>query len=56
MVASGHTPSAGEALWRLAYLVVVGIVTGLVLGKLVYIFKSWIDNAPIEITASIVVP
>ena len=56
MVVSGHTPSAGEALWRLAYLVVVGIVTGLVLGKLVYIFETWIDNAPIEITASIVVP
>jgi CPA1 family monovalent cation:H+ antiporter len=56
MVVSGHTPSATEAVWRLAYLVTAGIVTGLVLGKLVYIFETWIDNAPIEITASIVVP
>lgn len=56
IVVSGHTPSAAEAVWRLAYLVIVGIATGLVLGKLTYIFETWIDNAPVEITASIVVP
>ncbi len=27
MVVSGHTPSPAEALWRLAYLIVAGIVT-----------------------------
>ncbi len=56
MIVSGHNPSAGEALWRLAYLVTGGIVLGLVLGRIVYVFETWIDNAPIEITASIVVP
>lgn len=56
MVVSGHVPSATEAVWRLAYLIIGGIVAGLVLGKLVYVFETWIDNAPIEITASIVVP
>jgi CPA1 family monovalent cation:H+ antiporter len=56
MVVSGHVPSAPEAAWRLAYLTTAGIATGLVLGKIVYIFEKWIDDAPIEITASIVVP
>jgi monovalent cation/hydrogen antiporter len=56
MVVSGHVPSAAEAVWRLAYLTIAGIATGLVLGKIVYIFERWIDNAPIEISASIVVP
>ncbi len=56
MVVSGHVPSAAEAVWRLAYLIAAGIVAGLVLGKVVYVFERWIDNAPIEITASLVVP
>jgi len=56
MVVSGYTPTATEALWRLIFLVVIGVATGLVLGKLVYVFETWVDNAPIEITASIVVP
>ncbi len=50
MIVSGHTPSAGEAVWRLAYLVTAGIVVGLVLGKIFYVFETWIDKAPIEIT------
>jgi CPA1 family monovalent cation:H+ antiporter len=56
MVVSGHIPSPAEAVWRLAYLIAAGVVTGLVLGKLVYLFESWIDNPAIEITASIIVP
>jgi CPA1 family monovalent cation:H+ antiporter len=54
MVVSGHTPSAAKALWQLTYLVAGGIAVGLVFGKLVYLFETWIDNPPIEITASIV--
>jgi len=56
MVVSGHVPSAPEAVWRLAYLTTAGIATGLVLGKVVYVFEKRIDDPPIEITASIVVP
>ena len=56
MMVSGHTPSAPEALWQLTYLVIAGIAVGLAVGKLVYLFETWVDNAPIEITASLIVP
>src|SRR6185312_3695021 len=56
MVVSGHTPSAVKALGQLTYLVAGGIVAGLVLGELVYLFEKSVDNPPIEITASIITP
>lgn len=56
IIVSGRTPSALNALWQLSYLVGAGIVAGLVVGKLVYLFETWVDNAPIEITASIIAP
>ncbi|MGI8960114.1 MAG: Na+/H+ antiporter [Bryobacteraceae bacterium] len=56
IIVSGHTPSAAKAIWQLIYLVIGGIVAGLVLGKVVYIFEHWVDNPPIEITASIIAP
>jgi CPA1 family monovalent cation:H+ antiporter len=40
----------------LTYLVAGGIVAGVVLGKLVYLFEKSVDNPPIEITASIITP
>jgi Na+/H+ antiporter len=67
MVVSGHVPTAAEAAWRLAYLIAAGIGAGLLLGKVVYAFERWLgnvvrsenfnsSNAPIAITASIVIP
>ncbi len=56
IVVSGHVPTIGETAWRLTYLTLAGIAVGLVMGKLVDVFERWIDNAPIEITASIIVP
>ncbi len=56
IIVTGHSPSGGEAVWRLAYLVAGGIIAGLIVGKIVYVFEKWVDNAPVEITASIVVP
>ena len=41
---------------RLIYLIVSSIVIGLVVGKLIYYFETKIDDAPIEITVSLIAP
>lgn len=55
-IVSGHTPSFTEASFRLLYLLFGGIAIGLLLGKVVFLFGTRIDYAPIEITVSIVTP
>lgn len=55
-IVSGYTPGPAEAIARLLYLLFGGIVIGLILAKLVVLFQSRIDDAPIEITVSIVTP
>ena len=56
MILRSQTPSAGEALGRLCYLTVAGIAIGLAIGKLVDGFERHIDDGPIEIAVSILVP
>jgi CPA1 family monovalent cation:H+ antiporter len=56
MVVRSETPTALEAVWRLAFLIVAGIVIGLLVGKLVDSFEKHIDDGPIEIAVSILVP
>jgi Na+/H+ antiporter len=56
MVVRSETPSALEAVWRLVFLIVAGIVIGLLVGKLVDSFEKHIDDGPIEIAVSILVP
>jgi CPA1 family monovalent cation:H+ antiporter len=56
LVLTGNTPSLAEGAGRLLFLVAGGIVTGLVIGEIIYLFEKWVDNAPIEITISIVTP
>jgi len=56
MVLYGQTPGLGEAALRLAWLAAGGIGIGLILGRLVEWFELRIDDAPIEITISILVP
>ena len=56
MILRSQTPTAGEALGRLCYLTVAGIVIGLAIGKLVDGFERRIDDGPIEIAISILVP
>ncbi len=55
-IVSGHTPTMAEATLRLLWLVFGGISIGLVLGKIVFLFESRVDYAPIEITVSIMAP
>ncbi len=56
IVVTGQNPSLGEGLWRLFALIAGGIMVGLIVGRLVYIFETWVDDAPIEVTASFVTP
>ena len=56
MLVRGETPTVGEAVVRLGYLVVAGIAIGLLIGKIVEWFEYQIDDGPIEIAVSILVP
>src|SRR5262250_1686267 len=48
-----QTPTLFAGFSRLAYLTVVGIFIGLVIGEIVHIIEEHIDDAPIEIALSI---
>ena len=56
LIVSGEVPTLGAGAARLLYLVFGGIVIGLVVGLLVSLLEQRIDDAPIEITISIVTP
>lgn len=56
LVVTGQTPSLMGGIGRLLYLVAGGVAVGLVLGGLIDWVERWIDNAPIEITISLVTP
>lgn len=56
MLVRGETPTVSEAVVRLGYLVVAGIAIGLLIGKIVEWFEYQIDDGPIEIAVSILVP
>jgi Na+/H+ antiporter len=56
MVVSGHTPTAGAGFLRLLYVVVVGLALGLLVGVIVGRIHKHIDDAPIEITMTLLVP
>jgi monovalent cation/hydrogen antiporter len=56
MVVYGQTPGVGSAVLRLVWLIAGGLAIGLLLGRLVEWFELRIDDAPIEITVSILVP
>lgn len=56
LVVTGETPTLAEGAARLVYLVAGGIATGLILGKIVDWLEHHIDDAPIEITISVVTP
>jgi monovalent cation/hydrogen antiporter len=51
-----ETPTAADAVLRLTYLIVAGIAVGLVTGWIVNWIERRIDDGPIEIAISILVP
>jgi CPA1 family monovalent cation:H+ antiporter len=56
MVVYGQTPTVTFGVLRLVYLSVAGIAVGLLLGRIVEWFELRIDDGPIEIAISILVP
>ncbi|HEY0263764.1 MAG TPA: Na+/H+ antiporter [Granulicella sp.] len=56
LINQGSTPSFGESVMRLLYLIAVGVGTGLVVGVIVAWLERFIDDGPIEIVLSLIVP
>lgn len=56
MVVSGVTPSVAGGIGTLLYLVFAAVVIGLIIGVIMHEVQRRIDDAPIEITLSLVTP
>src|SRR5215475_3911331 len=56
LVVSGERPTVGQGFLRLTYLILVGIAVGLVIGLVVEWFERRLEDGPIEITVSVIVP
>jgi monovalent cation/hydrogen antiporter len=55
-VVGGQVPTLSSGVLRLTYLVVAGIGIGLAIGAVVHLIEHKIDDGPIEVTISIMVP
>jgi monovalent cation/hydrogen antiporter len=56
MLVTGRTPSVIEGVGRLFFLTGGGVLIGLAIGGVVAWFERWVDDGPIEIVISILVP
>lgn len=56
MLVTGRTPSAVEGVGRLIFLTGGGVLIGLAIGGVVAWLERWVDDGPIEIVISILVP
>ena len=56
LVVTGERPTVAQGFLRLTYLILAGIAIGLVIGLVVEWFERRLNDGPIEITVSIVVP
>ena len=56
LVIGGMTPTFGTALPRFVYLVAVGLATGALVALAAAWIERWIDDGPIEIAISLMVP
>lgn len=56
ILVTGETPTVGQGILRLLYLVVAGIVFGLLVGVVTEFVHKRLDDGPIEITLSILTP
>lgn len=56
LLVSGEAPGIGDEVWRFIALTIGGIVVGLVVGFLIDRVERLVNDAPIEITLSLLVP
>lgn len=56
MLLDGTRPSVGAGLLRLLWLIVGGVGVGLLLGKVMTFVERWIDEGPLEMVVSLIVP
>lgn len=56
MLETGETPTVGGGLLRLLWLIAGGIAVGLVVGWIAAVIDRWIDDGPVEMVISVVVP
>src|SRR6266404_5943492 len=56
MVVNGQTPTVSAGFLRLLYLTVAGLALGLIVGVIVERIHKHLDDGPIEITLTILVP
>ncbi len=56
MVVTGRTPPLHERMSLLLYLIITSVVIGLVIAKLAAVLVARINDAPVEITISLITP
>jgi CPA1 family monovalent cation:H+ antiporter len=56
MMVSGGTPTYEEGLVRLSWLVIGGVAMGLAIGWIAYKIEQLVDDGPIEIAFSVLIP
>lgn len=56
MVVNGQTPTISEGLLRLLWLISGGLGLGVLLGVIVAWFEKWVDDGPVEIVLSLIIP
>ena len=56
MVVDGTTPTLGRGLLEFAWLTIGGVLVGVAIGFVVSSLEHWVDDGPVEIALSLVVP
>ena len=56
MVVEGTTPTIGRGLLDFAWLTIGGALVGLAIGFVVIWLEQWVDDGPVEIALSLIVP
>lgn len=56
MLTTGVTPTFSFGVWRLTYLVAMGLAIGFVVALIIYWIELRIDDGPVEITISLLTP
>ena len=56
MVVQGTTPTVARGLLEFAWLITGGVLVGLAIGLAVIWLERWVDDGPVEIALSLIVP